>query len=98
VAAVLRTPMRSLAAAALRHLPRPAPTSAPAGDGPGGDFCVAAHVRGRDGEAHGAARRLVAGEARRAGVLSPAMAFDPASLLDELAVHGVRWSVSAPGS
>jgi short subunit dehydrogenase-like uncharacterized protein len=32
-------------------------------------------------------------EGARAGVLAPAEAFDPASFLDSLAPHGVRWSV-----
>ncbi|MEW9555525.1 trans-acting enoyl reductase family protein [Nonomuraea sp. NPDC050783] len=43
-----------------------------------------------------AARRLAAGEAK-AGVLSPAQAFDPAAFLDGLASYGVEWSVVAGG-
>ena len=39
-----------------------------------------------------AARRL-AEDGAPAGVLAPAQAFDPASFLDALAPHGVRWSV-----
>ncbi|MEV4113252.1 saccharopine dehydrogenase NADP-binding domain-containing protein [Nonomuraea sp. NPDC049695] len=38
------------------------------------------------------ARRLVAGEAK-AGVLSPAQAFDSAAFLDYLAPYGVEWNV-----
>ncbi|NJP94858.1 NAD(P)H-binding protein [Nonomuraea sp. FMUSA5-5] len=41
-----------------------------------------------------AARRLAAGEAK-AGVLSPAQAFDSAAFLDCLAPYGVEWSVVA---
>ncbi|MBE1583772.1 saccharopine dehydrogenase family protein [Nonomuraea angiospora] len=41
-----------------------------------------------------AARRVVAGEAK-AGVLSPAQAFDSAAFLDSLAPYGVEWSVVA---
>lgn len=39
------------------------------------------------------AERLAAGELARVGVLSPAMAFEPSQVLDELAVHGVRWRI-----
>nr|SBO98751.1 INTEGRAL MEMBRANE PROTEIN (Rhomboid family) [Nonomuraea gerenzanensis] len=41
-----------------------------------------------------AARRLAAGEAK-AGVLSPAQAFDPAAFLEGLAWHGIEWNVVA---
>ncbi|MGA4987831.1 hypothetical protein [Nonomuraea bangladeshensis] len=40
------------------------------------------------------ARRLAAGEAK-AGVLSPARAFDSAAFLDWLAPYGVEWNVVA---
>jgi short subunit dehydrogenase-like uncharacterized protein len=40
-----------------------------------------------------AARRLVADSARP-GVLAPAQAFDPASFLNFLAPHGIRWTIT----
>jgi short subunit dehydrogenase-like uncharacterized protein len=41
------------------------------------------------------ATRLIEGDAGRAGVLSPASAFDPAGFLDALGEHGVSYQVDA---
>jgi short subunit dehydrogenase-like uncharacterized protein len=42
-----------------------------------------------------AARRVIA-DGARPGVLTPAQAYDPASFLDFLAGHGIRWSIDSP--